>query len=720
MRANSTTEGNQALPTVAVLSTGRFIVVWNDDPPGNGPNSALGQLFYASGTPIGDAFPIGNIYSADGFEVRPIALALDQGGFAVYWPDGSDNMLRIYDGNAQPLTDGILVGEGKNEESFGIAQLADGTLVVAYDRSQPNGENSSSTVLVHRFDPDGTRIDDTITVTQLQGGGIENATISSLGDGGFVVSWYQYGTGFDDAAFRVYDQDGTPRTGPLTAEAGGVTAGYPSVSGLSDGNFVISWVQIVGPGDYEIVARRFEADGTPIGGRFIVDTGQIGIQHYPAVAALANGGFIVTWSSGTAEFDQFDAYAREYDAQGSAITAPYRINQSVDGNQVFAANQGTVAEFGDGTAVFAWSGSGQGDPEGAFFRFFTLQGGGGDLLLEGDAGDNALDGTAGDDTIRGLAGDDTLRGFDGNDDLSGGSGHDLLKGQDGSDMLAGGGGRDTLAGGGGDDVLSGGGGADVLRGNGGSDALDGDAGSDTLIGGGGDDVLSDRHGGDRLVGGRGDDVYVIADGDSIVVERDNGGVDTVRSEASYTLADNVERLILDDIASAGLRGVGNDLGNAISSLEGNDRLLGRGGDDTLIARGGRDTLIGGNGDDVLNGGNGGDVLLGGERADWLIGGNGADIFRFQDDSGFDTIADFEHGKDLINLADYREENGGDRLKMGDLLITRHGDDTRIQLDLDRDGVADVIDLDGDGHADAWHIDLTDTNPGSIAAADFVF
>ncbi|MFY0633395.1 MAG: M10 family metallopeptidase C-terminal domain-containing protein [Vannielia sp.] len=78
---------------------------------------------------------------------------------------------------------------------------------------------------------------------------------------------------------------------------------------------------------------------------------------------------------------------------------------------------------------------------------------------------------------------------------------------------------------------------------------------------------------------------------------------------------------------------GNDAGNALWGMGGDDRLVGRGGDDLLEGRAGddvmegdagSDTLLGGAGRDVLHGGEGGDVLAGGSDRDFLYGGGGND------------------------------------------------------------------------------------------------
>lgn len=306
----------------------------------------------------------------------------------------------------------------------------------------------------------------------------------------------------------------------------------------------------------------------------------------------------------------------------------------------------------------------------------------------------------------------------------------------------------------------------ILTGNRGDNLLDGVSGWDELYGGAGDDKLYDHDGGDRLEGGAGDDTYyVFASGSTLVETLDlasGGGVDLVRSTIDFTLGVNFENLRL--VGTGDVSGVGNDGDNAIDGNTGQNTLLGGGGDDmlygagdadrleggvgldtlrggggsdtlfgdadadTLVGEEGTDTLDGGSGADKLRGGAGNDLLLGGADADTLYGdggndtlhgGAGADLFVFEDAFGFDKVQNFEDGADRLNLRDFREENGGAALTFDQLLITQAGTSARIQLDLDRNGVADTIDLDGDGVTDSVRIDLVDRAASILSAADFL-
>ena len=119
----------------------------------------------------------------------------------------------------------------------------------------------------------------------------------------------------------------------------------------------------------------------------------------------------------------------------------------------------------------------------------------------------------------------------------------------------------------------------VIRGNASADTLDGGAGDDQLIGGAGDDTY-----------------FVDATGDQIV-ELAGEGEDSVQSSATFTLADNVENLILS--GSSNIDATGSNQDNRIAGNSGVNTLSGLGGDDILVADG-QDTVDGGSGYDLLD------------------------------------------------------------------------------------------------------------------------
>ena len=145
-------------------------------------------------------------------------------------------------------------------------------------------------------------------------------------------------------------------------------------------------------------------------------------------------------------------------------------------------------------------------------------------------------------------------------------------------------------------TLNGTSGADVLNGGAGNDTLNGLAGNDVLNGGAGNDILSGGTGNDILRGGVGDDTYIVDSATDVITENLNEGLDNVQSSVTYTLAANVENLILT--GTTAINGTGNALDNVLTGNSAANTLTGGAGNDRLDGKGGADKMLGGTGNDT--------------------------------------------------------------------------------------------------------------------------
>lgn len=261
--------------------------------------------------------------------------------------------------------------------------------------------------------------------------------------------------------------------------------------------------------------------------------------------------------------------------------------------------------------------------------------------IAGTALNNFLVGTAKSDVILGLAGRDTISGNDGNDNIDGGLDQDTLNGNIGNDVVNGGDGSDYVYGDVGNDTVIGGAGTDRLYGGDGEDSLDGSIGSDYLYGNAGNDILTGSDlantmdggtGIDTMAGGAGSDKYYVDETADQIIENLAGGTDTVYTTASYTMADNVENMVMNGVAL--IDGTGNGLSNRITGNSANNILTGLAGGDRLTGGLGNDRLIGGIGRDILT------------------GNDGADEFHFAEfgSTNYDTVADFNGLEDSLHLS----------------------------------------------------------------------
>ena len=211
-------------------------------------------------------------------------------------------------------------------------------------------------------------------------------------------------------------------------------------------------------------------------------------------------------------------------------------------------------------------------------------------FMTGNVANNVLNGGLGDDALDGGGGTDTLVGGDGNDIYIVDTSTDIIK---------------ELSGGGSDTVRSSVSytlgenieslvlvaSASAGTGNSLNNTLTGSTGNNTLDGGLGDDILDGGGGVDTLIGGAGNDIYVVNTIKDIIIEDTGGGMDTVQSSATYTLAAlaNVENLTLT--GTAAIDGTGNS------------------GNNTIFGNVGNNVLDGGEGIDILRGGAGDDIYI---------------------------------------------------------------------------------------------------------------
>jgi Ca2+-binding RTX toxin-like protein len=201
-------------------------------------------------------------------------------------------------------------------------------------------------------------------------------------------------------------------------------------------------------------------------------------------------------------------------------------------------------------------------------------------ILEGNAGNNVLDGAGGNDTMRGSFGDDTYFVDTAGDvvveDM--GQGVDLVQSAVAHTLSAN---VENL-------TLTG---TRTISGTGNAldNMLTGNSAANTLTGHEGNDVLDGKGGTDTMKGGAGDDTYDVDSTSDVVTELAGEGVDEVRSNVTYTLGANIERLMLT--GSNAINGTGNASDNMMVGNAAANNLNGGAGSDTLEGGMGNDTYI---------------------------------------------------------------------------------------------------------------------------------
>ncbi|HYD32507.1 MAG TPA: hypothetical protein VEB64_16820, partial [Azospirillaceae bacterium] len=307
-QVNTTVANTQEAPVVAGLSDGGFVTVWHSY---DGTSwDVFAQRYDAARAPVGGEFRV-NTQIAGG-QNAPAVAALAGGGFVVSWTSATD--------------------------AYGHA----------------------SHIFAQRFDAAGTAVGSEFRVNAHNVAGKRASSLTALADGGFVATWQSYAQ--DGSEWGVYGQRFDAAGTTVGAEFRANTTTYdhqqmPSVTALGDGGFVVSWISQNQDGsDQGVYAQLYAAAGAPVGAEFRVNTTTVNLQTDPAVVGLSGGGFVVTWH-GQGAPDGQAVYAQLYDAAGAAVGTEFLVNTDTYDCQYAPA----VTALGDGGFVVTWAGRAHGD-----------------------------------------------------------------------------------------------------------------------------------------------------------------------------------------------------------------------------------------------------------------------------------------------------------------------------------------------------------------------
>ena len=271
-------------------------------------------------------------------------------------PDGSDLdkvYVRPYDADGNPADNlfPVVAGDsneldfaGDNQRYASVAVDADGDFVVTWTNERGGNED----IYARRFNANGTAQGDAFRVNAYTANDQKWSNVAIDDEGDFVVTWSsfgqedggQLGSGYGVYARR-FDSLGYPLGGEFQVNV--TTAGNQQFSAVdmhSAGGFVIAWTSDQGGIGDDVIARVFNADGSPrigpLGGEILINATTAGNQRYPDVAVTPNGNnFVVTWTSSGQDGSGDGVYARTVDVElweqtGGApiVMPPY---QNVDG-----------------------------------------------------------------------------------------------------------------------------------------------------------------------------------------------------------------------------------------------------------------------------------------------------------------------------------------------------------------------------------------------------
>ena len=235
-----------------------------------------------------------------------------------------------------------------------------GIFVVVWESNGSYGTDPGYSIQGQRHAADGSPLGSQFQVNSYTTSYQWTPSVAGSAQGDFVVVWESYGSYGTDPGYSIQGQrhgaDGTPLGSQFQVNS--YTTEYqftPSVAADTLGNFVVVWTSKgsfgTDPG-YSIQGQRHEADGTPIGSQFQVNSYTTRFQYAPSVAAANLGEFVVVWESdgSNGSDSDYSVQAQRHSADGTAEGSQFQVNVYTTSYQRVPA----VATDPRGNFVVAW------------------------------------------------------------------------------------------------------------------------------------------------------------------------------------------------------------------------------------------------------------------------------------------------------------------------------------------------------------------------------
>ncbi|MDF1635825.1 cadherin repeat domain-containing protein, partial [Mycoplana sp. MJR14] len=348
-------------PTVTALANGTFVVAWQTTVDGN--VGLVGRIYDANHNPVSAEFSIET--TGAGTQSSAGLVALDSGGFLAVWqsadgqePDTSGNGVRAraFTDTGVPVADDYTINAtvtGNQNAPTGVT-LDDGRILLAWQSADAEGSDSSETgIRAVILNADGSPAGSEFVVNTVTEAGQLTPSVAALADGGYVIAWTLNDTAGSDTSGGVirathFDANGEV-VGTADFEVNSTTNGAQSnvkIAALADGGYVITWRSADGA-DSDIRARVFDADGTATGDDFVANSTTAGNQLTPSISTLDDGRFLMVWSS--AESPAV-IRGRVFESDGAPVGEDFVVNST----QGTTAALPTVSTLDDGNVVVTW------------------------------------------------------------------------------------------------------------------------------------------------------------------------------------------------------------------------------------------------------------------------------------------------------------------------------------------------------------------------------
>ncbi len=393
---------NGSVSKTATLANGDgFLVTWQSGP------DIFAQVYNKNGSPSTSQFKINTNQINEGSSLSVTGLKND--GFVVTWTNGSGGGVygQRYDSNGNPLGTQFQANTSTTSRlnDASVISLTDGGFLATWSYNDQGGFGSDQPIFGlygQKYDVNGNPRGGEFRLNSSASGYRENASVVSLTNGGFVITW---GNSYFDNAIRGqrFDANSNPVGSEFVVTSSaqinlgnGVAQIKPStIAPLSNGGFIVLWHSSIDGVD--IYGQKYASNGEAVGSAFRVNTTTTGWQYEPSATLLANGDTLITWQSTPSNSSYEDIYAQRLDSNGNLVGEEFLVNTNNTQDRQFLS---ATTALSDGGYVITWTDQAT---YGIYAQVFNN-----DLVLEGTPEDNDLIVTIGSFSINGQDGIDIV------------------------------------------------------------------------------------------------------------------------------------------------------------------------------------------------------------------------------------------------------------------------------------------------------------------------
>lgn len=388
---NQTTAGAQqtyseiaSRNAVAMNSWGAYVVTWSSQDQDGDGSGVYARMYGPDGVAWTDEFQVND--STVGDQLHAAASLDDEGFFTIAWvsqgqdADGSSGIYAKQFFYGIPLGLEFAVADGLGEQTAPtIATDALGNFAIAWTSADDDGTG----IFARRYAVSGLPLGAEFQVNTATTGAQTQPALAVSMAGQVAVVW----TGQDpetgsNVFAKLYDTNGEVlHEEQLVNTATAGAQEYPAVAMADDGDYFVTWSSYGQDGSgWGVYSQRFTNDGSPRDAEQRVNSNVGGDQWYSAIASLADGQTVITWTALEPDGTSAGIFAQQYSAAGDPVGAEIQVNTTVGGQQ---SSQAVGASAHDGFAV-VWNGEGVGDADGVFVQRYQIEGGGGGAGAEDD------------------------------------------------------------------------------------------------------------------------------------------------------------------------------------------------------------------------------------------------------------------------------------------------------------------------------------------------